>query len=359
MPVTLEEIAKASGFSVPTVSRALTNTKYPINPATRQRIVEVAQALGYKPNLAARSLRTEQTSIIGVIADDISSPFVPPIVRGIQDYLKGFDYLSLIINSDWDPEVEQDAINTLISRPVDGIIFVEYSHLALNEALLRSNKPYVFVHRLFGAAIKNSIVPDDYYGATVAVQHLIGLGHRRIAYINGPESWHTARRRLAGYSDTIAVHQLLTDPAFIQPGDWEYDSGYQAALNLLKVNEPPTAIFAANDLMALGAINALQDNGLNVPRQVAVVGYDNRDFARIVRPRITTVSMPVYEMGRTAAELLVRQITDGRQETDEIRVKGQLYIRETCGADASLRTPEEMNMGTIHRRILLNKGPDN
>jgi DNA-binding LacI/PurR family transcriptional regulator len=358
MPVTLEEIAKVSGFSVPTVSRALTNSKYPINPATRQRIVEVAQTLGYKPNLAARSLRTEQTSTIGVIVDDISSPFVPPIVRGIQDYLKEFDYLSLIINSDWDPQVEQDAINTLVSRPVDGIIFVEYSHLTLNKALLRSNKPFVFVHRLFGSAIKNSIVPDDYYGATLAVQHLIGLGHRQIAYINGPESWHSARRRLAGYKDVMAAHHLIDDPAFIQPGDWEYDSGYQATLNLLKLSESPTAIFAANDLMALGAISALQDNGLNVPKQIAVVGYDNRDFARIVRPRITTVSMPVYEMGRTAAELLVNQIADGWQEVDEIRVKGRLYIRETCGADASLRTPEEMNMGTIHRRILLNKGPD-
>ena len=358
MPVTLEKIAKASGFSIPTVSRALTNSKYPINPATRQRIVEVAQALGYKPNLAARSLRTEQTSTLGIIVDDISSPFVPPIVRGIQDYLKEFDYLSLIINSDWDPEVEQDAINTLLSRPVDGIIFVEYSHLALSEALLRSNKPYVFVHRLFGSAIKNSVVPDDYYGATVAVEHLIGLGHRRIAYINGPESWHTAQRRLAGYNDTMAAHQLDRDPTYIQPGDWEYESGYQAALNLLKLRSSPTAIFAANDLMALGAINALQDNDWHVPQQVAVVGYDNRDFAKIVRPRITTVSLPVYEMGRTAAELLVKHVAEGRQEADELRVKGRLYIRETCGADAALRTPEEMNMGTIHRRILLNKGPD-
>ena len=358
MPVTLEEIAKVSGFSVPTVSRALTNSKYPINPATRQRIVEVAQTLGYKPNLAARSLRTEQTSTIGVVVDDISSPFVPPIVRGIQDYLKDFDYVTLIINSDWDPQVEQDAIDTLISRPVDGIIFVEYSHLALSEALLRSNKPFVFAHRLFGSAVKNSVVPDDFYGATVAVQHLIGLGHRRIAYINGPEGWHTARQRLAGYNDTIAMRQLGHDPAYVEPGDWEYESGYQAALNLLKLSDIPTAIFAANDLMALGVIGGLQDAGLNVPKDMAVVGYDNRDFAKIVRPRITTVSMPVYEMGRTAAELLLKQINEGRQDTDEIRVKGKLYIRETCGADASLRTPEEMNMGTIHRRILLNKGPD-
>src|SRR6266487_3920542 len=138
MSVTIEEIAKAAGFSIATVSRALTNSNYPVSQATRQRIIEVTQALGYKPNIAARSLRTDQTNTVGIIVDDIVSPFVPPIVRGIQDYLKQFDYLNLIINSDWDPDVEQDAINTLVSRSVDGMIFVEYSHMAINNALIRS-----------------------------------------------------------------------------------------------------------------------------------------------------------------------------------------------------------------------------
>src|SRR6185503_16780983 len=167
MPVTLEEIAKATGFSVPTVSRALTNNNYPVNVTTRQRIVEVAQAMGYKPNLSARSLRTDQTNTIGIIVDDLLSPFVPPIVRGIQDYLKEFDYLSLIVNCEWDPELEQDAITTLVSRPVDGLIFVEYSHVAVNETLEQSHRPYVFVHRLFGSPVRNSIVPDDHYGAAL------------------------------------------------------------------------------------------------------------------------------------------------------------------------------------------------
>ncbi len=290
MPVTLEEIAKATGFSVPTVSRALTNSNYPVNPVTRQRIVEMAHTLGYKPNLSARSLRTDQTNTIGVIADDILSPFVPPIVRGIQDYLKKFDYLSLIVNSDWDPGLEQDAINTLVSRPVDGLIFVEYSHFAVNEALKESKKPYVFVHRLFGSSIKNSIVPDEHYGAALAVKHLIDLGHRRIAYINGLARWHTTQRRLASYKAELAAHGLEVDPALIQPGNWEFEGGYQATRNLLGLAELPTAIFAANDLMALGAIYALQDAGLNVPADVAVVGYDNRDFTKVFRPKITTVS---------------------------------------------------------------------
>ncbi len=359
MSVTLEEIAKAAGFSIPTVSRALTNSKYPVNPATRKRILEVAQAMGYKPNLAARSLRTDQTNTIGIIVDDIMSPFVPPIVRGIQDHLKQFEYLNLIVNSDWDPGVEQDAINTLVSRPVDGIIFVEYSHLAVNEVLERSRKPYVFVHRLFGSAIRNSVVPDDYYGAALAVRHLVSLGRRRIAYINGPKGWHTAQQRLAGYKDELAAHGLDFDPTLVQPGDWEYEGGYAAARNLLALKELPTAIFAANDLMAIGAIGAIQDAGLSVPNDIAIVGTDNREFTSIFRPRITTVSMPVYEMGRTAAELLLKQIEQGRQDMAEIKVRGQLYVRDTCGADESQKTQESVSAATASRRILLHKDPDN
>lgn len=359
MPVTLEEIAKAAGFSVATVSRALTNPSYPVSPATRQHIHQVAQAMGYKPNLAARSLRTDQTKTIGIIVDDILSPFVPPIVRGIQDHLKPYDFLSLIINSDWDPEIEQDAITTLVSRPVDGLIFVESSHLAINEALQQSNKPYVFAHRLFGSPIRNSVVPDEFYGATLAVEHLIALGHRRIAYINGPASWHTAQQRLAGYTATLASYGLDLVPDYVQPGDWEYESGTRAVTNLLALDEPPTGIFAANDLMALGAICALQEQGVRVPEDIAIVGYDNREFARIVRPRITTVSMPVYEMGRTAAESLLRQIETGRQEIDEIQIRGRLYVRDTCGASPALRTAEDMDMATTIRRILLQKDPEN
>ncbi len=359
MRVTLEEIAKATGFSVPTVSRALTNNDYPVNPATRKRIVEVAQAMSYKPNLSARSLRTEQTNTIGILVDDLLSPFVPPIVRGIQDYLKEFDYMSLIANSDLDPNLEQDAINTFVSRPVDGIIFVEYTYFAINEALERSNKPYMFVHRLFGSSVKNSVVPDDYYGAALAVKHLAALGHRRIAYINGPEGWHSARRRFAGYKDELAAQGFEFDSALIQPGDWEFEGGHAAAKNLLKLDKLPTAIFAANDLMALGAIYAIQDTGLNVPGNIAVVGYDNRDFTKIFRPKITTVSMPVYEMGRTAAELLLKQIAEGCQDMDEIKIRGQLFVRETCGADETQMTKEEFNIATVSRRILLNRQPDN
>jgi DNA-binding LacI/PurR family transcriptional regulator len=358
MSVKLEDIAKETGFSISTVSRVLSNSNYPVSEQIREKVVHVAERLGYEPNIAARSLRTDRTNTIGIIVDDFLSPFTPPIVRGIQDTLNENGFLSLLVNSDWDADQEQAAIKTLLSRPVDGIIFVEYSHQTTSDVLERSNKPRVFVHRLFGSPIKNSVVPDDYHGASLATQHLLDLGHHHIGYINGPENWHTCRARLSGYRDTLTNHNLPFQLSLVQPGDWELESGYAAAKNFLKLPERPTAIFAANDLMALGAIYAIQDAGLKVPEDVAVVGYDNRNFTKTVRPRITTVSMPVIEMGGVAAELLLKQIADGRKEEEEIKVKGQLIIRETCGASEDVRTREEPDSRTLFRRVLFNKQPE-
>ena len=355
MSVTLEEIARATGFSVPTVSRALSNPDYPLSAATRQRINDVARQMGYTPNLTARSLRTDQSNTIGIIVDDILSPFAQRILRGIQDYLKQYNYLNLIINSDWYPEVEQEAINTLLGRPVDGIIFVENAHLKDNGVLQRSHKPYVFVHRFIGEKMTNSIVPDNYDGVVQAIRHLVSLGHRRIGYINGPDGYPVAEERLEAYKAELAAQNLSYDPALVDQGDWEYEGGYKAAAHLLKLKQLPTAIFVANDLMALGAIDAIQEAGLNVPKDLAIVGYDNRDFTSIMHPKITTVSIPAYEMGKLAAKFLLKQVRDGRQEMDEIKVKGQLFVRETCGADPSQQTVIIDQVGTASRRTALHK----
>ncbi len=358
MTVKLEDIARESGFSIATVSRVLTNSSYPVRPAVREKILVMARAMDYHPNLVARSLRTDQTNTVGILVDDLLSPFSPPVVRGIQDKLKENNFISLIINSDWDAEQEKAGIENLLSRPVDGIIFVEYSHLTNTEALIKANKPGVFVHRLFGTPIKNSVVPDDVYGASLAVEHLIGLGHRAIAYISGPDSWHNSRERLAGYRMTLENHSIPLSNEWLQPGDWEVEGGYRAAQNLLRESSRPTAIFAANDLMALGAVYAFEDAGLCVPRDVAVVGYDNREFTWIVRPNISTVVMPVYEMGRIAAEMLLQQIFDGTRDNEEIKVKGELIIRDSCGAGESQKTARCFERNTSLRRVMLNKNPD-
>jgi LacI family transcriptional regulator len=359
MPAKLEDIARESGFSIATVSRVLNHSTYPVRASVREKILGTAHTMGYRPNLAARSLRTDHTNTVGILVDDLLSPFTPPVVRGIQDQLKDNNCISLIVNSDWDSEQEQAGIVSLLSRPVDGIIFVEYSHLTSSEALANANKPSVFVHRLFGTPIKNSVVPDDIYGARLAVEHLIHLGHRSIAHISGLENWHNSKERLEGYKKTLEKYGVPLVEEWIQPGDWEVEGGYRGAQSLLQLSNHPTAIFAANDLMALGAIYAIQDAGLSVPHDIAVVGYDNREFTWIARPNITTVVMPVYEMGRIAAEILLQQIADGTRENEEVKVKGELIVRDTCGASESQKTNRRFERNTSLRRLLLHKDPDN
>lgn len=332
MPVSLSDVAQAAGVSNATVSRVLNNSDYPVSASTRSKVLEAAKELGYRPNLIARGLRTEETFTIGLIVENILSPFIPPIIRGIHDYLSQHNYSSIIINSDGNPEVESTAIADLSRRHIDGIIFVESYTRFFDEVAKLIKKPHIFVHRLFNSLNPNSVVPDDLYGARLAVHHLACLGHRRIAFINGPEGWDAAVNRLAGYREELAAWNIPFNPDLVGRGDWQVQSGFAVAQQLLARSPRPTAIFAGNDLMALGVIYAVQDIGLRVPEDVAVVGFDNRDFSGFVWPAITTVKMPCEKMGRVSAESLLRLIN---QEVDVIEptlVKGELVVRQSCGA---------------------------
>ena len=349
MPVSLVDVAKAAGVSNATVSRVLTNSDHPIAEETRRKVLVAAETLGYRPNLIARGLRTEQTFTIGVIVENILSPFIPPITRGIHDYLSQHNYSAIIINSDWDPIVETAALENLARRHIDGVIFVESYTRSSDEVTRLIPKPHIFVHRLFNALNPNSVAPDDLYGARLAVHHLACLGHRRIAFINGPEGWDATINRMAGYQQELAAWGIPFDPTLVGRGDWEVQSGFAITQQLLAHTPPPTAIFAANDLMALGVIYAVQDAGLQVPNDIAVVGYDDRDFAGFVRPAITTVTMPCEAMGRLSAEFLLRLID---QEVDVIEptlVQGELVVRQSCGA-ATGEWQFEHEQGSIIRQ---------
>lgn len=331
MPVSITDVAKAAGFSIATVSRVLNGTDYPLAEETRLKVLDVAKQLGYRPNLIARSLRKEQTHTIGIIVENILSPFIPSIIRGIHDRLKQYDYLSIILNSDSDLAVEADAIQRLGMRQIDGIIFVESHIRSSAEVTALIDKPHLFVHRLFNSLGVNSIVPDDRYGARLAIQHLVALGHRRIAFINGPEGWDATANRLAGYQDELVASGIEFDPALVLQGDWQVQSGYRLAQRLLAAAERPTAVFAANDLMALGVIYAAQEIGLSVPNDVALVGYDDRDFTGFVRPALTTIQMPCEKLGQIAADSLLRLIKGEMEVIKPTLVQGELVVRQSCG----------------------------
>jgi LacI family transcriptional regulator len=332
MPVSLTNVAKVAGVSIATVSRILTGVDYPVTDKTRQKVLKAAEELGYRPNLVARSLRLEQTFTIGIIVENILSPFIPPIIRGIQQRLKQHDYVSITLDSNWDPVVETEAIERLGMRQIDGIIFVESYLRSSNEVSTLINKPHLFVHRLFNSLGHNSVVPDDRYGAHLAVKHLVELGHQRIAFINGPEKWDAAINRLVGYQEELAAWGIAFDPALVKQGDWQVQSGYAATQQLLAAGERPTAVFAANDLMALGVIYAAQEAGLKIPKDIAIVGYDDRDFAGFVRPALTTVQMPCEKMGHAAAEALLNLIRGEVKVVEPTLVRGDLIVRQSCGA---------------------------
>lgn len=350
MSASLIDVAKAAEVSIATASRVLAGSNHPVAEETRLRVLRAAEELGYQPNLIARSLRTDQTYTIGIIVENILSPFIPPIVRGIQDRLEMDGYFSIIINAGWDPEAEAEAILTLRKRQIDGIIFVESCLRSSDEVYELADKPHMFVHRLFNSLSLNSVVPDEHYGAQLATKHLAQLGHRRIAFINGPEGWNATINRLAGYQEELAAWGIPFDPALVEQGDWEVQSGYLAAKRLIELADPPTAIFAGNDLMALGAIYAIQEAGLRVPGDIAVVGYDDREFSGFVRPAITTIRMPCEEMGRASAEALLRLINGEAEAIEPILIPGELIVRQSCGARGEGEWTFEPERGSLPRR---------
>ena len=355
MAVTIRQLAEAAGVSIATVSRVLNNKSHPVSAATRQRILALADALGYRPNNAARSLRTERSSTIGIITDNIDSPHTTSMVRGIQDCMKQAGYICVIISADWDPEVEREAIHDLVSRSIDGVIFAETWHRTANEALDLANRPYVFVHRQFGSEHQYSVTPDEVYGARLATGHLVRLGHRRIGYINGPEQYYASADRLRGYQEELAAAGMAFDPNLVTRGDWQVESGYWAGRQLLAATPRPTAIFAGNDLMAAGAMYALFDAGLRVPQDIAIVGYDNQEIARIFRPSMTTVTLPLYEMGQTSAQMLLSLMRGQPKTQEEVKIRGHLIVRESCGdlLTEPIKPNGERREGFLSGRVLL------
>jgi len=341
MPATLTEIAKVAGVSVATVSRVLNNVDHPINEKTRQRILKLAKELNYQPNLVARSLRIDSTNTVGIIIESMMSPFIPPIVSGIQDTLKPAGYLSFILNTNDDPNIEIESLNMLNNRQIDGILFVATWDRSPKMVEQMTTKPHVFIHRHFDSYADNCVAVDERWGARLAVSLLANLGHQRIAFINGDADWDASIYRLKGYQEELKSRGIPYDPDLVTNQGWESEHGRSGIETLFNRGASFSAVFASNDLLAMGAIHALQDRGLLVPQDIAVIGYDDRAFSSFVRPAISTVTLPAYEMGEEAASLLLRMMKGEITSSKAVEVRGRLLVRESCGASLSRRTLNE------------------
>jgi LacI family transcriptional regulator len=308
----MADVARAANLSPTTVSFVINDVPSANIPAeTRQRVWQAVRALGYRPNAAAKSLRTQRTDLIGFVTDEIAiTPFAGEVIKGAQEAAWANGKLLVIVNtgvvSGDDDTLPAAAVEALLERQVEGIIYGAMFHQRVRPPINLRDAPTVLLDCFTAERDLTSVVPDERGGGRLATQHLIDHGHRRIGLINVNEGIPAAAGRLAGYLAALEANGLPFDPALIHDGDATASGGYYWAHVLLGQPDPPTAIFCGNDRMAMGAYDALRELGLRVPEDVSVVGFDNQEIiAAYLRPALTTVALPHYAMGRWAVEHLL------------------------------------------------------
>lgn len=312
------DVALKANVSIATVSRVVNKSDHKVNPATREKVLAAISELDYRPNALAKGLLMKKTMTIGIIIPDISNPYYAEIVRGIQDTADLAGYAVMLHNTDGKQERIIRYIYLLREKSVDGVIFCggiinEYETLSILKEL-KERVVVVGRHPVDFPAV----MVDNMGGATQAVQHLINLGHRLIGCIAGPDGSTTAADRLTGYRNALAQNGIAFDERLVKRGTWSPESGYARAQELLTGSERPTAILCANDQMAFGAMKAARELGLNVPKDLGVVGFDNVPPGSYFDPPLTTVEIPMYDIGVASMRMLIELLSG--EKFDKLRL---------------------------------------
>jgi LacI family transcriptional regulator len=335
---TLKEVAKKAGVSITTASKILNDKPFqiPISEETKKKVLKVAEKLNYYPNIFARSLRTRKTGIVGVIVSDITDPYFGRIIDGIEKVLNESDYYFLLSSAQNSPRKEELYLSKLRKSRVDGLLILGGTQRFTDsevKQLVKSGIPIVVVGRKSPHLDISSVTVDNFTGGFAATEHLIKLGHSDIVHITTRRLRVDGEERLNGYKSAMEKHGLK-DKCRIEKGDITAESGYKAMTNILKKGKRPTAIFAFNDMSVLGVIRAIRDQGLCVPRDIAVVGFDDISIAARCDPPLTTVRQPRSKMGKVGAELLMRALSrKSKNSTGEnVVLKPKLIIRKSCAA---------------------------
>jgi LacI family transcriptional regulator len=336
--VTLREVADVAGVHPGTASRALNpETRALVNERTAERVLQAADELGYRPNPIARGLKTNRSYTVGVLIPDLMNPLFPPIVRGIQDRLEEAGYTPLIANTENDPERERIDFERLRARQVDGFITATARR---DDDLLTQvaaiGTPIVLVNRRLEQAVLPAVVGDDRAGMRLAIEHLADLGHRRIAYLAGPQQVSTGYLRYEGFLEAMRDHGLDPDPELIRFGDaFTEAEGMRLCGELLATGATPTAIAAGNDLVALGCYDVFEERGIRCPEQISVVGFNDMPFAGRFDPPLTTVRLPHYEIGARAAELLIELQGATQASAPQIQLAPEFVARSSTAPPVS------------------------
>ena len=330
----IKDIARLARVSHPTVSRALQNSPL-VNAQTAAKIRKIADETGYRASAVARGLVTRRTRTIGLVVTTADDPFAAEVVCGIEQAANDHGYAVFLASSNADPERERKVVQALAERRVDGIVVTSSRVGALYVPLLKElNVPIVLVNDQYPGAFVHSVLIENVEGSRAAAEHLIALGHRRIAYVGDRLGYQSDAERLAGYKEALAEARIEFNAALAVEGDGKPEAAIEAVDRLLALPDPPTAICCYNDMTALGAMRAIRARGLRVPEDVSVTGFDDLFFAAYLQPTLTTVRQPMRRMGQTAMENLFRLMSGEEtvaQGNMRVWVKAELIVRASTG----------------------------
>ncbi|HYI23854.1 MAG TPA: LacI family DNA-binding transcriptional regulator, partial [Thermomicrobiales bacterium] len=304
--VTIRDVAQLAGVSTATVSKVLNNAPH-VSDSAKERVHLAIGKLGYRPNAVARSLKAKRTRTIGLITDDLEGVFTASMMRGVEEATNQQGLSVLLCNSYGAHDRERAHLAVLLDKQVDGIILMSGYRVRERAApaLDTHHVPIVFLYHYTQDVRVPCVIPDDYGGGWLGASHLASNGRTRIGLINGPPHYEATYHRHRGVVDALREAGLVLDPTLVRSGKWDETHGYLMARELVSLSNPPDAIFCMSDSLASGALDALLELGIKVPGQIAVVGFDNRHFAAHQHPPLTTVALPLREMGRLAGELLM------------------------------------------------------
>jgi LacI family transcriptional regulator, galactose operon repressor len=333
MPVTLKELAARALVHPSTISRVANHDpSLRIAPATRSRIEALLRETEYRPNGVARGLKLRQTLVLAVVIPDITNPFFAALFRGIEDGAAPRGYNVLLCNTDGSPERQRSHLQSLTARRVDGVILAS---TVLKDPAVRwlrhQRTPYVLVNRFSDEALDPFVGSDDVTGARLATQHLVGLGHVRIGHLAGQTTVSTGVQRRRGYQSALAEAGLASDPELLVDSGFTEDGGAEATAGMLALKHPPSAIFAVTDMTAVGAYSTARRLGLRIPEDLAIVGYNDIPLASRLIPGLTTVHVPIHELGSAAARMLLDQIETRELQPKRVVFAPQLVVRGSTG----------------------------
>ncbi|TKJ47751.1 LacI family transcriptional regulator [Candidatus Aerophobetes bacterium Ae_b3a] len=316
--VTIKDVAKEAKVSVATVSHVINKTRF-VSEFTRQKVLKTMARLHYQPDGIAQSLRSKRTNTIGLIISDIANSFYPEVVRAIEKEMVKKGYSIILTDTDDNIEKEKKLVTLLFNRRVDGFIIVtageEKEHI---EFLLQRDIPVVLLDRRISGLKLDAVLVDNRGGTKKLIQHLINLGHKRIAIITGSLNVFTGKERLNGYLEALKEHSLPVDDRLIKKGNFRRESGYFSTLELLSLNPPPSVIFACNNLIGLGVMDALQKKEIQIPEEMGIAIFDDLPWFKHLNIPLTVVAQPAFRLGEIAAKLLLERIRGKRKKPKEV-----------------------------------------